>query len=133
MSYLIAKGDDDREVAISLREPVEIGRGERDFTVQVRSRSETVSLCITDATVSRSHARVYTESGKLMLKDLGSRNGTQLNNEPLPGWRSGKESEPVEIMENSNVKFGFNTRVRITLGEKTLTREEWRGIRENPS
>ncbi len=133
MSYLIARGDDDREVAISLREPVEIGRGERDFTVQVRSRSETISLGITDATVSRRHARMYTEYGKLMLRDLGSRNGTRLNNEPLPGWRSGKESEPVEIMENSNVKFGFNTRVRITLGEKTLTPEEWRRIRENPS
>ena len=133
MSYLIARGDDGRDVSISLMEPVEIGRGDKDFTVVVKARSGTVSLGIADATVSRNHASIYTESGRLMLKDLGSRNGTLLNNEPLPGWRSGIESEPVEITENSNVKFGHNTPVRIALGERTLTPEEWRRIQDNPS
>jgi len=133
MSYLIARGDDGRDVSVSLMEPVEIGRGDKDFTVVVRAGSGTVSLGISDATVSRNHARIYTESGRLMLKDLGSRNGTTLNNRPLPGWRSGSESEPVEITENSSIKFGHNTPVRIALGERTLTPEEWGRIRDNPS
>ena len=128
MSYLIARGDDGRDIAVSLIEPVEIGRGDKDFMVVVRTRSDTVSLGINDTTVSRKHARVYTESGSLMLKDLGSKNGTLLNNKSLPGWKNGIESQPMEITENSSVKFGYNTSVRITLGERTLTPDEWKRI-----
>ena len=133
MSYLIARGDDGRDVSVSLMEPGEIGRGDKDFTVIIKAGSGSISLGIADATVSRKHARIYIESGRLMLKDLGSRNGTLLNDKPLPGWRSGTESEPVEITKNSNIKFGHNTPVRITLGERTLTPEEWGKIKDNPA
>jgi pSer/pThr/pTyr-binding forkhead associated (FHA) protein len=133
MSYLIAEADDGRHVSVSLSEPVEIGRGEEGYMVEVRAGSGTVSLGIADATVSRNHARLYTESGRLMLRDLGSRNGTLLNDRPLPAWRSGVQSEPLQIIEDSNVKFGHNTLVRITLGERTLTPEEWGRLGEHPS
>jgi pSer/pThr/pTyr-binding forkhead associated (FHA) protein len=133
MSYLIARSDDGRDVSISLLEPAEIGRGDKDFTVIARTRGDTVSLGIGDATVSKSHARLYTESGRLMLKDLGSRNGTLLNGSPLPGWKSGTESQPVEITDDSNVRFGLNTSVRITLGRRTLTSEEWGRIKDTTS
>ena len=133
MSYLLARSDSGQDVSVSLMGPVEIGRGDRDYTVVVKARGETTSLGIADATVSKKHALIYTEAGKLMLKDLGSRNGTMLNNKPLPGWKGGVESEPVEIVENSNVKFGYNTQVRITLGERTLTPQEWKRIQESPS
>jgi len=133
MSYLIAKSDDGRNVAVPLRQPIEIGRGEKDFTVEVRTRGDTISLGISDATVSRAHARIYSESGKLMLKDLGSKNGTLLNNEPLPGSQPGRESKPVEIREDSKINFGHNTVVGIALGEKTLTSGEWERIKESPS
>ena len=125
MSYLIAKSDDGQDIAVPIREPLEIGRGDRDFIVVARTRGGTISLDTTDATVSKTHARIYLESGKLMLRDMGSKNGTLLNNNPLPGSQPGKESDPVEIRENSNIKFGFNTIVRIALGEKTITPEEW--------
>ena len=131
MSYLIAKSDDGRDIAVPIREPLEIGRGDKDFTVVVRTRSGTVSLDTTDATVSKTHARIYPESGKLMLKDLGSKNGTLLNNDPLPGSQTGRESKPVEIGKNSNIKFGYNTVVRIALGEKTITPEEWGKIQRS--
>jgi pSer/pThr/pTyr-binding forkhead associated (FHA) protein len=68
-----------------------------------------------------------------MLRDMGSKNGTLLNNSPLPGSQPGRESDPVEISENSNIKFGYNTIVRIALGEKTITPQEWERIRESPS
>ncbi|UCC59427.1 MAG: FHA domain-containing protein [Dehalococcoidia bacterium] len=133
MSYLIARSDSGQDISVSLTEPVEIGRGDKDYTVVVRARSETTSLGIADATVSKKHALIYTEVGKLMLKDVGSTNGTMLNNTHLPGWKGGVESQPVEIVENSNVRFGYNTLVRITLGERTLTPQEWKRIQENPS
>ena len=131
MSYLIAKSDDGRDIAVPIREPLEIGRGDKDYTVVVRTRSGTVSLDTTDATVSKVHACIYPESGKLMLKDLGSKNGTSLNNDPLPGSQTGRESKPVEIGKNSNIKFGYNTIVRIILGEKTVTPEEWGKIQKS--
>jgi pSer/pThr/pTyr-binding forkhead associated (FHA) protein len=131
VSYLIAKSDDGRDIAVPIREPLEIGRGDRDYIVVVRTRSGTVSLDTTDATVSKTHALIYPESGKLMLKDLGSKNGTLLNNDPLPRSQAGKESNPVEIGKNSNIKFGYNTVVRIILGEKTVTPEEWSKIQRS--
>lgn len=131
MSYLIAKSDEGRDIAIPLREPLEIGRSDKDFTVVVRTRGDTVSLGVTDATVSKTHARIYPESGKLMLMDLGSKNGTLLNNNPIPGAQPGRESKPVEIGENSNIQFGYNTIVRIALGEKTITPEEWGKIQRS--
>jgi pSer/pThr/pTyr-binding forkhead associated (FHA) protein len=133
MSYLIARSDDGRDISVSLFGPAEIGRGDKDFTVMARTGGDTVSLGIGDATVSKSHARLYMESGRLMLKDLGSRNGTLLNGSPLPGWKSGTESQPVEITEDSNVKFGLNTPVRIAVGKRTLTAEEWGRIKGTPS
>jgi pSer/pThr/pTyr-binding forkhead associated (FHA) protein len=129
MSYLIAKSDDGRDIAVPIREPLEIGRGDKDFIVVAKTRGGTVSLETTDATVSKTHARIYLESGKLMLRDMGSKNGTFLNNNPLPGSQPGRESDPVEIRENSNIKFGYNTIVRIALGEKTITPEEWEKIK----
>ena len=129
MSYLIAKSDDGQDISVPIRMSIEIGRGSNDFVVTVRNESSAISLGITDATVSRTHARIYTESGKLMLKDLGSKNGSLLNNNLLPDWQSGKESRPVEIRENSNIKFGHNTMVRIILGERTITPEEWKIIK----
>jgi pSer/pThr/pTyr-binding forkhead associated (FHA) protein len=129
VSYLIARADDGRDVSVSVREPVEIGRGDKGFTVVARAGSGTVSLGIEDATVSRNHARMYVESGKLIIRDLGSKNGTFVNNRPLPGWKSGTASEPLQITEDSNLRFGHNTIARITLGERTLTPDEWGKIR----
>ena len=39
-------------------------------------------LMLSDASVSRKHARVTFESGEFRVKDLGSRNGTRVNGEP---------------------------------------------------
>ena len=129
MSYLIARGDDGRDITVPLREKVEIGRMDQDWTVVARARDDTFYLGISDATVSKAHALIYVESGKLMLKDLGSKNGTLLNSHRMPGWRPGAESEPVEIKDSSSVQFGLNTVVRVVLVERTLRQEEWEGIR----
>lgn len=128
MSCLITTSDNGENVSVSIREPLEIGRSSKDFVVVARAKSDTISLGITDATVSRIHACIYFESEKLMIKDLGSKNGTFLNDTLLPEWKPGKESKPVQIEANSNVRFGYNTIVRIALGEMTLTPEEWRKI-----
>lgn len=45
----------------------------------VAGRSNDADLVLEDDTVSRKHARIYESRGTLWLRDLGSRNGTQIN------------------------------------------------------
>lgn len=45
----------------------------------VAGRSSDADLVLADDTVSRKHARIYEARGTLWLRDLGSRNGTQVN------------------------------------------------------
>lgn len=45
----------------------------------VAGRSNDADLVLADDTVSRKHARIYQARGTLWVRDLGSRNGTQVN------------------------------------------------------
>jgi hypothetical protein len=45
----------------------------------VAGRSQDADLVLADDTVSRKHARIYQARGALWVRDLGSRNGTQIN------------------------------------------------------
>lgn len=61
-------------------------------------RAQGNTIVLSDATVSRQHARIRLEEDKFMLFDLGSANGTFVN---------GKRVEtPVALAENDVVKFG---------------------------
>ena len=59
----------------------------------VIGRDETLAdACITlDRYISRRHARLRSDAGKIMLSDLQSRNGTRIADRPLTG------EEPLEI------------------------------------
>ncbi|MCC5885558.1 MAG: FHA domain-containing protein [Gammaproteobacteria bacterium] len=46
-------------------------------------RSKQADLCLQEGFVSRRHARLWLESGRLMVEDLGSANGTFVNGERL--------------------------------------------------
>lgn len=46
-------------------------------------RRQDCDMCIPLSVVSRRHCQIYTEFGKVMLRDLKSRNGTQLNGESI--------------------------------------------------
>jgi hypothetical protein len=81
-----------------------------DFPVVSIGRSPENVIVVPDAEVSRKHAELTLDGGKLMLKDLNSKNGTFLY--------SGKEfqqvHDSVEVKPNSIVKFGTGTIVRLT-------------------
>ena len=59
-----------------------------------------VDVVIKDPSVSRVHASLYTDNGKIMLKDLGSTNGTCLNGLIL------EEEKPIELEEGDVISFG---------------------------
>jgi len=125
MSYLIATRDDGKEARVAVEDSVELGRDDESWAVVIRTPSSVSDLQIEDATLSRNHARIYWQSGKLFIQDLGSKNGTYISGTALAGWSPGKESKPVEVVEQSVVQFGYNTTVRIERGIPSLSKQEW--------
>jgi len=65
-------------------------------------------IALPDPRVSRKHAAITLEGGRLTLEDVGSTNGTTVNGEPLPPGRS------VELHAGDTVAFGgFETKVAL--------------------
>lgn len=67
-------------------------------------RSRGAELRLTDASVSGEHALILWTDGRWVLRDLGSTNGTSLDDRPLaPG-------QPEALAEGSRLGFGFEER-----------------------
>ncbi|MFC1978737.1 FHA domain-containing protein [Chloroflexota bacterium] len=125
MGYLIANRDDGKEARVAVEDSVEVGRDDDSWAVVLRKSDSIVDLHIEDATLSRNHARIYWQSGKLFIQDMGSKNGTYIGGTALSGWSPGNQSMPVEISGHSVVQFGYNTTVRIDRGIPSLSQKEW--------
>lgn len=69
---------------------VELARG-----AVVIGRDETCELGAHEATVSRRHARVFASDGAVLLEDLGSTNGTFVNEEEIRGPRELRNGDAV--------------------------------------
>jgi DNA-binding winged helix-turn-helix (wHTH) protein len=65
----------------------------------VLGRDSRVSVCLDAASVSRRHARILVEGTRATLEDLGSKNGTSLNGEPLRNARELEDGDAVRLGE----------------------------------
>lgn len=78
-------------------------RGGRSFPLRdnraVVGRSGSADITIEDAEVSRTHAVIFREGGRLWLADLDSANGTVVNGYAV-------SSEPVEVGSGDMLSFG---------------------------
>ncbi len=83
-----------------------------DFPIISLGRSPENVVVIPDQEVSRKHAELSIAGGKVVLKDLKSKNGTYLYN----GKEFQQVSDSVEVKPNSLLKFGTGTIVRLTSG-----------------
>lgn len=89
-----------------------LGPEQKNFVV---GRSSDVDLVLADDAVSRKHARIYGERGRMWLRDLGSRNGTTVNGDPVTrhclreGDRLviGASLISVAITDSSQVRMGW--------------------------
>jgi predicted component of type VI protein secretion system len=70
---LVVVGGDVKTPEVKLRLPSTVGRG-RDCSIMLRH-----------PLVSRQHCEIYESSGALMVRDLGSLNGTFVNNQRIEG------------------------------------------------
>lgn len=89
-----------------MAEPVaylELASGERIpvVTTAVIGRSSEADAIIMDSEASRRHAEVRAENGVCTVTDLGSRNGTSLNGQPL--------NEPARLQDGDEITIGRTT------------------------
>lgn len=66
----------------------------------IGKKYDAVNICISDDSVSRIHASIVCKGSKILLKDLGSTNGTFVDGSRL------LKNEEVEIGTNSQIRFG---------------------------
>ena len=76
-------------------------------------RDESVGLKLVDDTVSRRHAAVHLlDDGKFLIKDLGSRSGTNVN------WIRLESGESIRIRTGDRIRFGSTESVvRLPAGD----------------
>jgi hypothetical protein len=60
-------------------------------------RTPTAAITIEDGSVSRTHAELMRTGTRVVLTDLGSTNGTRVNNQPLDGPRELRDGDVVRI------------------------------------
>ena len=70
----------------------------REFPCFIGRDSSVVQITVSDSCASRIHARLYIESGALMIADEGSSNGTIVNGD--------KRTTPAELLSGDQVTIG---------------------------
>ena len=89
-----------------------IGRATAGWDLVLRAGGKEIPLRVYDALVSRQHASLYFEGGQLMIRDLGSLNGTAVNGRLLPQWVKRIGSAPLPLKDGFIVKIG-NTEMEV--------------------
>ncbi|CAD7694851.1 unnamed protein product [Ostreobium quekettii] len=89
----------------------------------VIGRSSDCEIAIDVAAVSRRHASVLRERGQFLLKDLGSRNGTQLNGQAVVAPTPLREGDQVTVCDQEFV-FHANAPNSLLGGDTTYLGDE---------
>jgi len=87
---LVVVGGDAKSAEIRLKLPTVIGRGKE------------ANLTVPHALVSRRHTEVFEKEGRLFVRDLGSLNGTFVNNKKIEG---DQQLDPNQLLTLGNVTF----------------------------
>lgn len=83
--------------------------------VQIIGRDQTADITISDPEVSRKHARVTNQGGQITIEDLGSTNGTFVNNQRISAPYLLRPGELVYLGEHVTLLFEA-----VDLGERTI-------------
>ncbi|GAB4481242.1 MAG: hypothetical protein Kow0088_23370 [Anaerolineales bacterium] len=100
-------------------------------------RDPSNDLVISDAEVSRKHARLIWQSGAYLLEDLGSTNGTFINGQRLLGPHVMRPGEVIQLGENVTLVFEAlydpnATRLSPTMAEAQPSLQSYPGQATTP-
>ena len=84
-----------------------IGRG---------GKNANCDIVLPERQVSRRHAEIYVEQGRYYLRDLGSKNGTYVNGQPIEGV--------VEVSDNDEIQIALCEHLRFVGADATLPLSE---------
>jgi pSer/pThr/pTyr-binding forkhead associated (FHA) protein len=79
------------------------------------------TIVLAERQVSRQHAEIYLDQGRYFLRDLGSKNGTYLNSQPV--------TEAVELYDNDAIQIALCERLRFIGADATLPLDEVESLR----
>lgn len=82
-------------------------------------RSEECTLCLDDERLSRVHAKIVLRDGRVSIQDLGSRNGTYVNDERLEASRELFPGDRIR-MGKTHIRFLATGRRRRQQSSRTL-------------
>lgn len=103
------RGDESLPVAhLVVEEGEETGKGFRLSLTNLIGRAADNTIRLKDATVSSYHVRLSYQGGQWWLEDLGSRNGTGLNDLAV--------EEPMVVMFGDRIRLG-RVALKLTPGE----------------
>lgn len=88
-----------------------------DQDVLLIGRSETCDLVLPERQISRQHARLKREADGYYIEDLGSKNGTFLNGQPLMPFT------PQRLKDGDEIALALCVRMRFVSAEATLPLE----------
>jgi hypothetical protein len=100
-----------RRIPISAQSVI-IGRG---------GKSQVCDVELPERQISRQHAEIYVEQGLYYIRDLGSKNGTYVNEQPVHG--------PVRLQDNDTIQIALCERFRFVGTDATLPLEEVEPVR----
>jgi hypothetical protein len=119
-AFLLLTSDKGELKTIPIRPRVHIHRDAKYEVVSSESE-EHRPLDIRDGMVSRKHAEFYWEAGELWVRDLGSKNGTDVDGRVLPGWNPGRPSEAVCLAEGERIYIGNRVMISVERAANRLT------------
>lgn len=88
---------------------------ELDSPAQIIGRDQTADITIGDPEVSRKHARVTNQGGQITIEDLGSTNGTFVNNQRISAPYVLRPGELIFLGEHVTLLFEA-----AEMGERTV-------------
>ncbi len=89
-------------------------QGHRFFLTQpemIIGRDNSADISVADMSISRKHAKITKDDGKVLITDLGSSNGTAINDKKIP------QGQPTVLEKEDMIKLGNSILKYLPAGE----------------
>ncbi|HSD86582.1 MAG TPA: diguanylate cyclase, partial [Kofleriaceae bacterium] len=87
----------------------------------VIGRAPTVEVHLADDGISRTHARLRTETGRAWIEDMGSRNGTFVNGVKITQATELRDGDKIQVGRVTVIRFSFQDDLDESFHENLLS------------